>query len=123
MKFVEKYQKILDNGIIIIQLLTYTISLLLISISIIRSIYTYIIEYINPNIDSITAFEHTRMDLGQASALSLSFILGVEILKLFHIQTYKQLIIVISIVAIKLLISYFLINEIETSQIKNNSIV
>lgn len=123
MKFVEKYQKILDNGIIIIQLLAYTISLLLISISIIRSIYTYIIEYINPNIDSITAFEHTRMDLGQASALSLSFILGVEILKLFHIQTYKQLIIVISIVAIKLLISYFLIKEIESSEIKNNSIV
>lgn len=120
MRFVEKYQNYLNNGIIIVQLLAYTISFLLITISIIRSIHTYIVEYIDPNVDTLTAFEHTRLDLGESCALALSFILGVEILKLFHIHTYKQLIIVVSLVGIKLLINYFLIKEIETTLKKNN---
>ena len=77
MRFIEKYQIILNNGILILQLLAYTISFLLITSSIIRSIYTYIIEYIDPNIDELTAFTETRLDLGQSSALALSFILGV----------------------------------------------
>ena len=37
-------------------------------------------------------------------AIALSFILGVEILKLFYIKTYKQLIIVATLVAIKLFV-------------------
>jgi uncharacterized membrane protein len=118
MRFIEKYQIILNNGILILQLLAYTISFLLITSSIIRSIYTYIIEYIDPNIDELTAFTDTRLDLGQSSALALSFILGVEILKLFYIKTYKQLIIVICLVTIKILISYFLLSEIEKSSSK-----
>jgi len=55
------------------------------------------------------------MDLAQSIALSLSFLLGVQILKLFHIQTYSQLGIVVSLVGIKFFISYTLIREIESS--------
>lgn len=118
MTFIEKYKIILHNGIIILQLFAYTISFLLISSSIIRSIYTYVIEYIDPNIDDFKAFIDTRMELGQSSALALSFILGVEILKLFYIKTYKQLIIVICLVAIKILVTYFLLSEIEKNMPK-----
>ena len=114
MKFVAQYEKYLNDGIIIIQLIAYTISFLLISISIIRSILRYVVEYINPNINKLTVFEHTRMDLGESSSLSLSFILGVEILKLFQIKTYKQLIIVLCLVGIKLLVNYFLLKELKT---------
>lgn len=109
MKIIEKYQQILHDGIYIIQAIAYTISFLLISTSIIRSSYIYVSEYNN----RLQAFMDTKLDLGESSALALSFILGVEILKLFYIKTYKQLIIVICLVAIKLLVSYFLINEIE----------
>jgi len=115
MSFVEKYEKILNNGILFIQLLAYTISFFLITSSILRSIYTYITEYIDPNIDDLKAFNDTRLDLGESSALALSFILGVEVLKLFYIKTYKQLIIVVCLVAIKLLVCFFLIGEIEKS--------
>jgi uncharacterized membrane protein len=118
MKFVEKYENYLDDGIIIIQLIAYTISFLLISISIIRSIIRYVVEYVDPNIDPLTVFEHTRFDLAESSVLSLSFILGVEILKLFHIKTYKQLTIVLCLVGIKLLITYFLTKEIQRSSKK-----
>ena len=118
MKIIEKYQEVLHNGIYIIQSIAYTISFLLISISIIRSTYIYISEYKNP----IKAFEDTRLYLGESSALALSFILGVEILKLFYIKSYKQLIIVICLVAIKLLVSQFLISEIEKTMQKKNKV-
>jgi uncharacterized membrane protein len=109
MKIIDKYQKILHNGVYIIQAIAYTISFLLISMSILRSSYTYISEYN----DMLKAYMDVKLDLGESSALALSFILGVEILKLFYIKTYKQLIIVICLVAIKLIVSYFLIHEIE----------
>jgi uncharacterized membrane protein len=118
MKFVEKYKQLLGEGIILLQLLAYTISFTLISVSIVRSIYRYVIEYIDPNIDELKAFHHTRLDLGESCALALSFILGVEILKLFQVQTYKQLIIVISLLSLKLLISFYLMKEIEGSSKK-----
>lgn len=87
----------------------------MITSSILCSIYTYISEYIDPNIDDLKAFYDTRLDLGESSALALSFILGVEVLKIFYIKTYKQLIIVVCLVVIKLLVSFFLIGEIEKS--------
>jgi len=120
MGFIENYQKKMDIGINILELISYTISFLLISISIIRSIYTYIIQYINPDVGHLIAFEDIRIDLARSIALSLSCLLGVEVLKLFNIKTYRQLIIVISLVAIKLLINYTLIREIESSTEKEN---
>jgi uncharacterized membrane protein len=116
MGFVEIFKKKFDIGIDILQIISYTISFFLISFSIIRSIYTYIVEYIDSNIDDLTVFKETRLDLAKSITLSLSFLLGVEVLKLFHIQTYRQLVIVVSLVFIKLLISYFLLREIELSQ-------
>jgi uncharacterized membrane protein len=112
MGFFENFKKTFDQGVNILQIITYLISFLLISFSIIRSIYTYIIEYIDPDMGHLIAFQHTRLDLARSITLSLSFLLGVEILKLFHIQTYKQLIIVISLVFTKLLIGYVLSREI-----------
>jgi uncharacterized membrane protein len=113
---VKNFEKKFDIGIDILQIISYTISFILITFSIIRSIYRYIIEYTQPSIGHLYAFQHARMDLAESIALSLSFLLGVEILKLFHIQSYRQLIIVVSLVLIKLLISFFLLREIELSK-------
>jgi uncharacterized membrane protein len=115
MTLIDFFKKKLDIGIDILEIISYTISFILIFISVIRSIYTYIVEYIDPNIGHLNAFRHTRMDLSQSVALSLSFLLGVQILKLFNIQTYRQLIIVACLVGVKLLISYTLIGHIESS--------
>jgi uncharacterized membrane protein len=112
MKLLEQYQKILLTGINITELIAYTISFLLISIGIIRAAIQYIIFYINPKVDDLKTFKSTRLSLGESSALALSFILGVEILKLFYIKSYKQLVIVSCLVIIKLLVNYFLIKEI-----------
>jgi len=113
MGFIENYQKKIEFGINILELISYTISFLLISFTIITSIYTYIIEYIRPTEGQLIAFQRTRLQLAESITLTLTFLLGVEILKLFHIRTYKQLIIVISLAAIKLVIGYFLFREIE----------
>ena len=120
MKFFEQYQDFLQKGIYFTQAIAYTISFLLISISIITSAFIYMVQYINPNIDDITSFTNARLSLGESSALALSFILGVEILKLFFIKTYKQLVIVVCLVVIKLLVSYFLLKEIEDQNKKIN---
>jgi len=121
MGLIEFFDKKFAMGIDILQIISYTISFTLISFSVIRSIYTYIIEYTDPNIGEFIAFKHTRLDLAESIALSLSFLLGVQILKLFHIQTYRQLFIVVVLVCIKLLINYTLIREIESSIEEKNS--
>jgi uncharacterized membrane protein len=113
MKFFEQYQDFLQKGIYFTQAIAYTFSFLLITISIIKSAILYTIQYIDPNIDDLTSFTNTRLSLGESNAIALSFILGVEILKLFFIKTYKQLVIVVCLVIIKLLVSYFLLKEID----------
>lgn len=105
---VEKYENILHNGVYFIQIFSYTISFIIISISIITSTYIYFHKF-NSQKD---AYNETKLNLGRSIALALSFILGVEILRLFYIKTYQQLVIVATLVAIKLLVSYFLSKEI-----------
>jgi uncharacterized membrane protein len=114
MSFIIEYQNLLFKGVNILQLISYTISFLLIAFGIIKSAFFYIDDYIiiNQNTENTSSFDNARLILGETSALALSFILGVEILKLFFIKTYKQLIIVVSLVIIKLLVSYFLLKEI-----------
>lgn len=111
MGFIEDYQKKLNYGISFIEIIAYTISFLLISVSIFSSIIIYIKELDNPT----KAFNDTRLDLHESIALALSFILGIEILKLFYISSYRQLVIIISLVAIKLLINYVLLEDIKKS--------
>jgi len=105
---VEKYENILHTCVYFIQIFSYTISFIIISISIITSTYIYFHKF-NSQKD---AYNETKLNLGRSIALALSFILGVEILKLFYIKTYQQLVIVATLVAIKLLVSYFLTKEI-----------
>lgn len=106
-----KFQYLLQKGINIIEIIAYTISFTLIASGIILSISTIIINRESPfNTDS---FNMTRLYIAKSVTLALSFILGVEMLKIFYINTYKQLIFVISIVLLKLLINYFLLSEIK----------
>lgn len=113
---VERYENLLHNGVYLIQIFSYTISFIIISISIITSTYIYFHKF-NSKKD---AYNETKLNLGRSIALALSFILGVEILKLFYIKTYQQLIVVTTLVVIKLLVSYFLSKEINGIDNKTN---
>jgi len=112
MKLIDKFQNKLHYGVYIIQIFTYTISFAIISISIVISSYIYFRNFRSQD----TAYDETKLYLGRSIAIALSFILGVEILKLFYIKTYKQLIIVATLVSIKLLVIYFLSKEIDKSR-------
>lgn len=112
MKLIEKYKNYLHYGIYIIQIFTYTISFVIISISIILSSYIYFRNFNSQD----TAYTTTKLYLSRSISIALSFILGVEILRLFYIKTYKQLIFVATLVVIKLLVTYFLSKEIDKSR-------
>jgi uncharacterized membrane protein len=116
MGFITQYQNQILKVENVLEFLAYTISLLLIAFGIIKSAVLYVKDLINPNVDDTASFNAARLFLGETSALALSFILGVEILKLFFIKSYKQLIIVVSLVVIKLLVNYFLLKEIEENK-------
>ena len=53
MSFIIEYQNLLFKGVNILQLISYTISFLLIAFGIIKSAFFYIDDYINPNIKPI----------------------------------------------------------------------
>jgi len=105
------YDNLLKDGIHNIVLLNYTIVVIIITISIIRAVYYYILYYkYGSIISSVTA----RTILGESVSLALSFILSVEILRFFYVQSYKQLVIVASFVFLKILINYYLQNQIKS---------
>ena len=114
----NNYENFLKNSVLIIEVFTYTISVIIISISVIYSAFIYIYEYKNIQ----QAFEDSGLFLGESISLSLSFILAVEILKIFYIKSYKQLIIIVSLTLLKLTINYFLLNEIDKVTKKLNII-
>jgi uncharacterized membrane protein len=112
MKLIDRFQNSLHYGVYIIQIFTYTISFVIISISILISSYIYFRNFrVQDN-----AYNDTKLYLSRSISIALSFILGVEILKLFYIKSYKQLIIVATLVTIKLLVTYFLSKEIDKSR-------
>jgi uncharacterized membrane protein len=112
MKLIDEFQNSLHYGVYIIQIFTYTISFVIISVSIVISSIIYFRNFRSQN----DAYSDTKLNLSRSISIALSFILGVEILKLFYIKTYKQLIIVATLVVIKLLVTYFLSKEIDKSR-------
>ena len=112
------YEKFLQKIVSFVEIVAYSFSVIIITISIIVSIFIYIMEYKNPE----RSFVDTRINLGEAISLALSFILSVEILKIFYIKTYKQLIIVASVTLLKLTINKFLLEEIDDA-IKNKKMI
>lgn len=114
MQVVNKLNKFIKSMILDLEILTYFITIIIISYSIIYSSFIYF-KGIN---EGPIIYIKSRIRLGESVSLSLSFILGIEILKLYYIKTYKQLILVGSIVTIKLCISYFLGKEIDEDYLK-----
>jgi uncharacterized membrane protein len=109
MSLIDTYNKNLKNVVNVIEIFTYTISVIIVSISIIYSIFIFGKEINNFDL----AFNDIRVALGESVSLALTFILAVEILKIFYIKTYKQLVIIVALTLLKLTINYFLTIEIK----------
>jgi uncharacterized membrane protein len=105
----HNYEIFLKKSVNVIEIFTYTISVIIILLSVIYSVIIYIREYNYPK----KFFSDIRLLLGETISLALSFILTVEILRIFYIKTYKQLIIIVSLTLLKLTINYFLLGDIE----------
>ena len=103
------YENYLKKIVSIFELFTYTISIIIIATSIIHSFFIYYHDYNNP----LKMFDDIRLTLGESISLSLSYILSVEILKIFYIKTYKQLTIVVTVCLLKIIINNYLLNEIK----------
>jgi uncharacterized membrane protein len=110
-QFFDKYHKFMLNVILILQISTYSTSAIVITFSLLYALYIGFTEYQRPTV----AFYDVRTILGEAVALSLSIILCVEILKLFTVREYKQLIIVTTLVLLKLLVTYSVSTEISSA--------
>ena len=107
----DKFQDFLRSNIAVVETLAYTFCFVIITMSMFRSAVTYIREYNNLE----KAYIDTRLDLSETIATSLTFILGAQMFKLFYVSSYKQLVIVISLVIVKMLVSYYLEKEIQAS--------
>ena len=107
-QFFEKFHKFMLNVIIVLQVITYSTSAIIIIFCLFYAFYIGLTKYERP----IEAFYSIRTILGESVALSLSFILCVQILKLFTVREYKELVIVSTLVILKLLVTYTVSNEI-----------
>ena len=104
--------KYLKYDINFIELFVYYSSSFIILFTIVYSIYYY---FTNIKNTSLTTLE-LKIKLGNTISLALSFILSVEILKIYYVKSYKQLVIISVLVILKLTINYFLTIEIEDAE-------
>ena len=94
--------------------MTYTIAVIIITISISKGIYIYINEF-----NTQKAYNDVRLILGESISLSLTFILCIEVLKVFYIKSYQQMILIVSLTLLKIIIGYYLEYEISTLKSAN----
>jgi uncharacterized membrane protein len=114
MNKLDKFQDFLKTNIAIVETLAYTFCFVIITMSMFRSMMIYVKDFN----DLEKAYLATRLDLSETIATSLTFILGAQMFKLFYVSSIKQLVIVISLVIVKMLVSYYLEKEIRDSEKK-----
>tara|TARA_B100001175_G_C19106464_1_gene447671 strand:- start:250 stop:591 length:342 start_codon:yes stop_codon:yes gene_type:complete len=105
---INKLSNFLKLDINFLEILIYFLAVIIIIISVFQSTVAYFTDLIHKE-DNIYII---KSNILENITLALSFILSIEILKIFYIKTYKQLIIVASLVALKLIINYFITLEI-----------
>jgi hypothetical protein len=104
------YNSDLSLSIVYFEIVVY----ILVCFLFIRAIILSISYYVNDKRDSHIPWHlNTKLVLNNAAQISITAILFIEILKLFYIKTYKQLIIISGIMFIKIGMAYMIDNEIQ----------
>lgn len=112
MGFYQLMSKVLRTNIANLEIIIYFIAIIIIIVTVVQSTYSYF-RYI---LQEEKHLRNIRGTLLNNIAFALSFILSMEILKIFYIKTYKQLIIVASLVILKLVIELFINKELDDQQ-------
>jgi len=114
MNQILQWNKFLKLDIQILEIFVYFISSIIIFMSIVYAMYTSISHF-----DSTEkSIYEAKIQLSNIISFVLSLILCIEILKIYFVKTYKQLIIVATLVILKLTINYFLSFEIDDAKEK-----
>jgi len=100
---------LLKSDINYLEIFVYFIASFIVFISIVYSLYYYTINYK----EGENTLLNIKIHMSNYISLTLSIILAIEILKIYYIKTYKQLVIVSVLVLLKLIINYFLMLEVE----------
>lgn len=104
------YNNDLSLSIVYFEIVVY----ILVCFLFIRAIILSISYYVNDKRNSHIPWQlNTKLVLNNAAQISITAILFIEILKLFYIKTYKQLIIISGIMFIKIGMAYMIDNEIQ----------
>ena len=110
------YRKFLNNNLkliieyIEIAIIIFAIVILLISST--KVIFNYFYNISNSINDQYKDIDTYKLFMLKQISLLLSFVLAIEILKIFYVRSYRQLVIVASLGLLKLTISYFMSKEI-----------
>jgi len=108
------YNRDLSLSIVYFEIVVY----ILVCFLFIRAIILSISYYINDKTDGPIPWQlNTKLVLNNAAQISITAILFTEILKLFYVKTYKQLIIISGIMLIKIGMSYMIDNEAQQQKI------
>jgi hypothetical protein len=108
------YNRDLSLSIVYFEIVVY----ILVCFLFIRAIILSIFYYINDKTDGPIPWQlNTKLVLNNAAQISITAILFTEILKLFYVKTYKQLIIISGIMLIKIGMSYMIDNEAQQQKI------
>ena len=103
--------QLLKTDINYLEIFIYLITSILIFCTILYSIYYYGTNFYKGE----ETILNLKIILSNSISLALSLILTIEILKIYYIKTYKQLVIVSILVMLKLIINYFLNIEVNAA--------
>ena len=113
MKITDTLEFCLKKNIYYIEILVYFLTIIMLFSTLSKSFIKYFKD--DQDIDNMIKI---RIVMGESIGLSLTFILAVEILKIYYIRNYRQLIIISCLVVLKLVITFFL--QKETDNYKEN---
>jgi len=100
--------KRMGASITYVKIIVYLSVLFLIVRSIIKAMYNFIVDR-----DNNKWYDDTKLDFIHTISISLTAILFLEILKLFYIKTAYQIFVLASIIALKLVINYFVESDLK----------
>lgn len=103
------YAKLVKLFVDKLEFFVHIISIVIVIRGIIEALYTVIKDY--KNIES--TFVQARIMLCESISLALSFVLSIEVIKIMYITNMQQLGLVFMIILLKILIHYFVDQDLE----------
>ena len=99
-----------------VEILIIILSLIVLVVTLVRSVTTSLISLTDPN--NHHPFNLIKLDILKVSAFILTLILPIEVMKIFFIRSYLQLVIIAVLAVTKITLAYYTNFEIEELKLK-----